>query len=110
MSRRLNSCLPTHTSATAHLPGPQNPGMCHLYFAEGCHLYIALTVKSRIIVHYGKRFKVFLKYKSSLLRFGDRAPHSAASRAIGPALSPPLRRASKDSCISRLASTLRAWL
>src|ERR1700730_1538950 len=48
MSRRLNSCLPTHTSATAHLPGPQNPGMCHLYFAEGCHLYIALTVGQRI--------------------------------------------------------------
>src|SRR3984893_2724342 len=47
MSRRLNSCLPTHTSATAHLPGPQNPGECSLYFAEGCHLYIALTKKSR---------------------------------------------------------------
>jgi hypothetical protein len=31
------------TTATAHLPGPQNPGECHLYFAEGCHLYIALT-------------------------------------------------------------------
>jgi hypothetical protein len=30
-------------TATAHLPGPQNPGMCHLYFAEGCHLYIAFT-------------------------------------------------------------------
>jgi hypothetical protein len=28
---------------TAHLPGPQNPGMCHLYLAEGCHLYIAPT-------------------------------------------------------------------
>jgi hypothetical protein len=32
-----------HTTATAHLPGPQNPGECHLYFAEGCHLYIAPT-------------------------------------------------------------------
>jgi hypothetical protein len=21
--------------------GPQNPGVCHLYLAEGCHLYIA---------------------------------------------------------------------
>jgi hypothetical protein len=31
------------TTAKAHLPGPQNPGECHLYFAEGCHLYIALT-------------------------------------------------------------------
>jgi hypothetical protein len=36
-------------TATAHLPGPQNPGVCHLYLAEGCHLYIALTGKSRII-------------------------------------------------------------
>jgi hypothetical protein len=35
------------TTATAHLPGPQNPGECHLYFAEGCHLYIALTKKCR---------------------------------------------------------------
>jgi hypothetical protein len=26
-----------------HLPRPQNPRECHLYFAEGCHLYIALT-------------------------------------------------------------------
>jgi hypothetical protein len=32
-------------TATAHLPGPQNPGESHLYFAEGCHLYIALTHK-----------------------------------------------------------------
>jgi hypothetical protein len=31
------------TTATAHLPGPQNPRECHLYIAEGCHLYIALT-------------------------------------------------------------------
>jgi hypothetical protein len=46
-SRRLNSCLLIDNTATAHLPGPQNPGMCHLYLAEGCHLYIALTVKSR---------------------------------------------------------------
>jgi hypothetical protein len=30
-------------TATVHLPGPQNPGVCHLYLAEGCHLYIALT-------------------------------------------------------------------
>src|SRR5208283_5102942 len=46
--RRLNSCLLIdNTATTMHLPGPQNPGECHLYFAEGCHLYIALTVKSR---------------------------------------------------------------
>jgi hypothetical protein len=29
------------TATTVHLPGPQNPGECHLYFAEECHLYIA---------------------------------------------------------------------
>src|SRR5437660_12688477 len=48
-SRRLNSCLLIDNTATAHLPGPQNPGVCHLYLAEGCHLYIALTLKSSII-------------------------------------------------------------
>src|SRR6202008_2973130 len=43
-SRRLNSCLLIDTTATTvHLPGPQNPAECYLYFAEGCHLYIALT-------------------------------------------------------------------
>jgi len=31
-----------------HLPGPHNPGECHLYFAGGCHLYIALTAECRI--------------------------------------------------------------
>jgi hypothetical protein len=30
-------------TATVHPPGPQNPRECHLYLAEGCHLYIALT-------------------------------------------------------------------
>jgi hypothetical protein len=30
-----------------HPPGPQNPRECHLYLAEGCHLYIALTVHGR---------------------------------------------------------------
>jgi hypothetical protein len=34
-------------TATAHLPGSQNPGVCRLYLAEGCHLYIALTRQSR---------------------------------------------------------------
>jgi hypothetical protein len=29
------------TTNTAHLPGPQNLDECHLYFAEGCHLYMA---------------------------------------------------------------------
>src|SRR6202035_2550496 len=47
-SRRLNSCLLIdNTATTAHLPGPQNPGKCHLYIAEGCHLYIALTAASK---------------------------------------------------------------
>ena len=42
--RRLNSCLLIdNTAATVHPSGPQNPRECHLYFAEGCHLYIALT-------------------------------------------------------------------
>jgi hypothetical protein len=34
-------------TAKAHLPGPQNPGECRLYLAEGCHLYIALTGRAR---------------------------------------------------------------
>src|SRR5580698_775558 len=42
-SSRLNSCLLIDNTAKAHLPGPQNPGECRLYLAEGCHLYIALT-------------------------------------------------------------------
>jgi hypothetical protein len=41
-------------TAKAHLPGPQNPGECRLYLAEGCHLYIALTKKSRSPGCYGK--------------------------------------------------------
>ena len=28
-----------------HLPGPQNPGECHLYVAEGCHLYIHRAIR-----------------------------------------------------------------
>jgi hypothetical protein len=36
-------------TTTAHLPGPQNPGECHLYFAEGCHLYMAATHPCRRI-------------------------------------------------------------
>src|SRR5438309_9574591 len=48
-SRRLNSCLLIDNTATAHLPGPQNPGVCHLYLAEGCHLYTALTDVPRIL-------------------------------------------------------------
>jgi hypothetical protein len=36
-------CLLIHNSVTMHPSRPQNPGECHLYFAEGCHLYIAPT-------------------------------------------------------------------
>src|SRR6202035_5791625 len=50
-SRRPTSCLLIdNTATTAHLPGPQNPGKCHLYIAEGCHLYIALTAVELKIV------------------------------------------------------------
>jgi hypothetical protein len=44
----LNSCLRINNTATANLPGTPEPGMCHLYFAEGYHLYIALTAQWRI--------------------------------------------------------------
>ena len=47
-SRRLNSCLLIDTAAMAHLPRPQNTRECHLYLAEGCHLYIAATQVCRI--------------------------------------------------------------
>jgi|HubBroStandDraft_4_1064222.scaffolds.fasta_scaffold65030_1 hypothetical protein len=43
-SSRLNSCALIDTTAKVHLPGPQNPGECHLYLAEGCHLYMAAKV------------------------------------------------------------------
>src|SRR5271165_2745539 len=50
----LNSCLLIDSTAMTHLPGPQNPGECHLYVAEGCHLYIAATPPSRIKSTYVK--------------------------------------------------------
>ena len=31
------------TPGTAHPRGSSNPGQCHVNFAEGCHLYIAVT-------------------------------------------------------------------
>ena len=46
-SSRTNSCLLIDTAAMAHLPRPQNQRECHLYLAEGCHLYIAATIKCR---------------------------------------------------------------
>jgi hypothetical protein len=39
-------CLTPATTGTSR--DPKTPGECHLYLAEGCHLYIALTEKSRI--------------------------------------------------------------
>jgi hypothetical protein len=44
-----NSCLLIDTAAMAHLPRPQNRRECHLYLAEGCHLYIAATASCRTI-------------------------------------------------------------
>ena len=46
---RLNAafdCLTPATTGTSR--DPKTPGECHLYLAEGCHLYIALTQKQRI--------------------------------------------------------------
>ena len=34
-------CLTPATTGTSR--DPKTPGDCHLYFAEACHLYIALT-------------------------------------------------------------------
>jgi len=53
-SSRLNSCLLIDSTAMTHLPRPQNPGECHVYFAEGCHLYIAATGCRGIRSDYGK--------------------------------------------------------
>ena len=49
-----SSCLLIDNTAAAHLPGPQNLRECHLHFAEGCHLYIALTNERPISSDYGK--------------------------------------------------------
>ena len=38
-------CLTPATTGTSR--DPKTPGECHLYLAEGCHLYIALTMESR---------------------------------------------------------------
>ena len=55
------------TTATAPLPGPQNPGMCHLYFAEGCHLYIALTGGLLLLTRRVKSRRVYAEIDWSLL-------------------------------------------
>ena len=39
---RLNSAA---FQFAKHSRGPSNPGQCHVNFAEGCHLYIAVTKK-----------------------------------------------------------------
>jgi hypothetical protein len=41
----VRTILLIYRVAVVHLSGPQNPGECHFYFAEGCHLYIAVTVR-----------------------------------------------------------------
>src|SRR5215472_9226764 len=47
-SSRPNSFLLIDTTGTAHPRGSSNPEQCHVNFAEGCHLYIAVTVTRRI--------------------------------------------------------------
>src|SRR4051812_289332 len=47
-SSRSNSFLLIDTTGIAHSQGPSNLGQCHVYFAEGCHLYIAATDLCRI--------------------------------------------------------------
>jgi len=49
-------------------PGTPEPRECHLYFAEGCHLYMALTGASRIIAYYDKLSEVKNKSKSRVFR------------------------------------------
>jgi hypothetical protein len=44
-----NPCLLIDNTIDGALPRPQNPPECHLYFAEGRHLYIALTKNGRIL-------------------------------------------------------------
>jgi hypothetical protein len=39
------------TTGIAHPRGPSNPGQCRVNFAEGCHLYIAVTPAWRITGH-----------------------------------------------------------
>jgi hypothetical protein len=81
-SRRLNSCLLIDNTAMAHLPGPQNPGMCHLYLAEGCHLYIAPTKKSRErdVLENSRRFGVVRRDGST--PGGDSDDAANASRLL----------------------------
>src|SRR4051812_32325730 len=59
-SSRSNSFLLIDTTDIAHPRGPSNPGQCHVNFAEGCHLYIAATDRSRINAYYGKFFEVLV--------------------------------------------------
>ena len=77
-------------TATAQPPRPRNPRECHLYLAEGCHLYIALTQISRVTritetpQSRGEMFAVLAKMKhgDSLHREGRR-PGTMAGRFAG---------------------------
>ena len=53
-SSRSNSFLLIDTTGTAHPRGSSNPGQCHVNFAEGCHLYIAVTLDGKQDPLYGK--------------------------------------------------------
>src|SRR5262249_57319886 len=46
-SSRSNSFLLIDTTGIAHPRGPSKPAHCHVDFAEGCHLYIAVTLSHR---------------------------------------------------------------
>jgi hypothetical protein len=61
------------------LPGPRNPGECHLYVAEGCHLYIALTTFCRITSVYGKS----RRRRRSSVRTVDQPPNRPPRGATG---------------------------
>ena len=60
-------CLTPATTGTSR--DPKTPGECHLYLAEGCHLYIALTVKC---VHQ-IQMSLFLPFRNVTHRWLGRA-------------------------------------
>ena len=72
-------------TATVHPPGPQNPRECHLYCAEGCHLYMALTYISRIIY--------IMENCTNMPR-----SHSSATDPSNPRCLPPCRRVRLTAC------------
>src|SRR5215210_5297590 len=61
-SSRENSLLLIDTTVIGPvLLQPRKAGGCHLNFAQGCHLYIAVTAGPRITLHYGTGFEAFVK-------------------------------------------------